>query len=133
MVSAEPQSRLGNHDAWAPSQIALNVSRRTFLPGLRMRGTSRPCLEAPWIDELRQHLALASDKAAVARSCSRASASPVDHSGSRSNSSRIAVALDRELAARRPCGGSPSAILSSVNAILFVMNGWLTAGDPDER
>ena len=34
------------HDAWAPSHIALNVSRRTLLPGL----------EAPWIDELRQHL-----------------------------------------------------------------------------
>lgn len=34
------------HDAWAPCHIALNVSRRTLLPGL----------EAPWIDQLRQHL-----------------------------------------------------------------------------
>jgi DNA-binding SARP family transcriptional activator len=34
------------HEAWAPSHIALNVSRRSLLPGL----------EAPWIDELRRHL-----------------------------------------------------------------------------
>lgn len=33
-------------DAWAPCHIALNVSRRTLLPGL----------EAPWIDDLRQRL-----------------------------------------------------------------------------
>jgi DNA-binding SARP family transcriptional activator len=33
-------------EAWAPSHIALNVSRRTLLPGL----------EAPWIDHRRQHL-----------------------------------------------------------------------------
>ena len=33
-------------DGWAPSHIALNVSRRTFMSGL----------EAPWIDEMRRHL-----------------------------------------------------------------------------
>ena len=33
-------------DAWAPCHIALNVARRTVLPGL----------DAPWIDELRQHV-----------------------------------------------------------------------------
>ena len=33
-------------DAWAPSHVALNVSRRTPLPGS----------DAPWIDELRRHL-----------------------------------------------------------------------------
>ena len=34
------------HEAWAPSHIALNVSRRTFLEGF----------ETPWIDERRRHL-----------------------------------------------------------------------------
>lgn len=33
-------------DAWAPCHIALNISRRMLLPGL----------DAPWIDDLRQHL-----------------------------------------------------------------------------
>lgn len=33
-------------DAWAPSHVALNVSRRTLLAGL----------EAPWIDQHRRHL-----------------------------------------------------------------------------
>jgi SARP family transcriptional regulator, regulator of embCAB operon len=34
-------------DAWAPSHIALNVSRRTLLPGL----------DRPFLDQLRRHLA----------------------------------------------------------------------------
>jgi SARP family transcriptional regulator, regulator of embCAB operon len=34
------------HDAWAPSHIAMNISRRTLLPGS----------DAPWIDQLRRHL-----------------------------------------------------------------------------
>jgi SARP family transcriptional regulator, regulator of embCAB operon len=33
-------------DAWAPSHIALNISRRTLLPGL----------DRPFIDQLRRHL-----------------------------------------------------------------------------
>lgn len=33
-------------EAWAPSHIALNVSRRTFMAGV----------DAPWIDEARRHL-----------------------------------------------------------------------------
>jgi hypothetical protein len=47
------------------------------------------------------------------------------------------VALDHERPASwrpdRPCRDSPLAILSSVNAIVFVMNGWLTASNPVER
>jgi DNA-binding SARP family transcriptional activator len=35
------------HEAWAPSHVALNVSRREFLPGHR----------APWVQERRDHLA----------------------------------------------------------------------------
>jgi SARP family transcriptional regulator, regulator of embCAB operon len=34
------------HEAWAPSHIALNVTRRTFLPGVN----------AAWTEELRRHL-----------------------------------------------------------------------------
>lgn len=34
------------HEGWAPSHIALNVSRRTFMEGM----------ETPWIDEIRRHL-----------------------------------------------------------------------------
>ena len=44
---AESAVQRGNwREGWAPSHIALNVSRRTFLAGL----------EAPWIDEVRRHL-----------------------------------------------------------------------------
>jgi DNA-binding SARP family transcriptional activator len=34
------------HEAWAPSHIALNISRRAFLAGL----------EVPWVDQHRRHL-----------------------------------------------------------------------------
>lgn len=44
---AESATQQGHwHGAWAPSHIALNVSRRTFLSGS----------EGPWIDEVRRHL-----------------------------------------------------------------------------
>lgn len=44
---AESAVQRGNwREGWAPSHIALNVSRRTFLTGL----------DAPWIDEVRRHL-----------------------------------------------------------------------------